>query len=140
MHLHLDQAKAILWILEIGWNSVLPRKRPLCAWGLRRRIFAVQLEFTGVWKTEKKADALFDDRMVLGRSLNRDMLLQFSQREMYVSGHTSKSVWYLWREKKEPFSIMDEAVTREVYEHPINKFSIRAKEKLIPTPAFPWNL
>lgn len=37
--------------------------------------------------TEKNADALFDDRMVLGRSLNRDVLLQFSQREMYLSGH-----------------------------------------------------
>lgn len=41
---------------------------------------------------EKNADALFDDRMVMGRSLNRDVLLQFSQREMYLSGHTSKSV------------------------------------------------
>lgn len=35
---------------------------------------------------------------------------------------------------------MDEVVTREVYEHPINKFSVGAKGKLIPTPAFPWNL
>lgn len=32
---------------------------------------------------------------------------------------------------------MDEVVTREVYQHPINEFGIGAKGKLIPTP---WNL
>lgn len=86
--------------------------------------------------TEKNADALFDDRMVLGRSLNRDMLLQFKEKCTCQDMH--QKVYDIFEgRKKEPFSVIDEVVTREVYEHPINEFSIGAKGKLIP---IPWNL
>ena len=83
--------------------------------GTKKRDFCCTVGvYWGGITVEKSIDALFDDRMVAGRSLNKDVLLQPNKREN-IPVRTYIPKYMTLVKGEEPFQIMDDVVTRKKF-------------------------